>query len=115
MKLQLTANRYTLAAFTALAVVTLIVTVGVIAWVVLTPPPARAGTCGSIYLTSFTCHNEYTCDRVKYGTCPDGSPRCSVKHWNMSKWANPYSNRIDGYGGETRECNPTLNCPSKCN
>jgi len=114
MKLQLTANRYTLAAFTALAVVTLIVTVGVIAWVVLTPPPARAGTCGSIYLTNFTCHSSYIGCGYIFGTCSNGAPACSIEHWNMSKWANPYSNRVDGSWPNT-ECNATLNCPSRCN
>jgi hypothetical protein len=105
-------TRYTIPVL-ALAAICLVVAIGALAWVFLTPQPTLAGTCGSIYLTSFTCHNNYTA--IPGATCPDGSQLYNVQHWNMSKWANPYSNRIDGNGGVNQECHPTLNCPSKCN
>jgi len=105
-------TRYTIPVL-ALAAICLVVAVGVIAWIFLTPQPTLAGTCGTIYLTSFTCHNTMNC--TGYGTCSNGQIRCYVKHWNMSKWANPYSNRIDGEGDWIFECAPSLNCPGKCN
>ena len=104
-------TRYTIPVL-ALAAICLVVAVGVIAWIFLTPQPTLARTCGTIYLTNFLCNNnmQATNDR-----CPDGSYRMKVQHWNMSKWANPYSNRIDGEGDWIFECAPSLNCPGKCN
>jgi len=112
--LQLTRNRYTLVAFSALAVVTLAVTVGMIIWVLL-PPPAQAGTCG-IYMTyQSNCRMQVNSSGSSCGT-GGGKVWWIGYSTHYQAWEAPHSYESLGMY-EDRWCaltKPSPNCPSFC-
>jgi len=107
--MQLTYNRYTVAVLIVLIVVTLsAIIAGIFA---VSAQPARARTCGSIYIYSFTCRLACFVD----GSCGGGINRIKCTKHNIDRWTNPFTSEDRGLAGYQYYCtNTPPDCPSFC-